>query len=1008
MLQGTTIHLPAGLGINEGVRAEHVEPGSANLAQVNVRQTAKGALYKRFGFSAQTLNRLDGTTRSQGNRLVADGTRVAVIDGSKLDTYSPEVDVNSTQDRMPECATREIFVPQHSLSGITMDVEYANGLFCVATSGNGLYASLVDATTGAIVRGPDQVSSSHSWSQIVSFGDRYFVAFVAVVGTTTITAYIIDTNTASSINTGWSTLATVTSALSGLLVSACSLTDRVAVVWATASGTNRANVATYNASGVVETATINTSSTTPSVVVVDGSIADTLWVAWNEGTACKLVGLDADSLASTLATAATVITATTGVRIITLAPGTTGAGRYVVSDSATAVQSHVRSWTTSAGAVSASGSQVTIYNASPSSRLFYQGGRFYSTVMTGNSAGTLLGNTQANCILVDWSEDVTYLRPVANIAPGLVSIPNITSKSVTGPTSGKRYFATSISRGTAAAGAGLNNEQISTSALVEFDFTSRARWLSVDHSGSTYMGGGTLVYFDGTRVQEAGFLVRPTAPTTSVAGSGLSLTNGRQYVCIYEDVDANGNWIVSGISDPSASTGPVVDDTVTVTTRPLTVSYRAAGPGARVAFYATLDSNSNEPPYYRLGATVNSTGSATVTFADTVSDATLAASAKLYSPNLPSAVGASLDRRAPPGLLHLVSYNGMLVGSRGPDLWWSGQPVRGEATWFSPIFQVPVEGGGDITGLAVLDGSVVIFKRREIHMVSGEPPADNATTGGLGLPRRLSVDVGCIEPNSIVVTALGIFFQSERGIELLTRAQSVEWIGEPVQETVTSFPVCTAATLNPYDSIVYFEMATGESAGLVTGTGRTLVYDLTLRAWVSTDRRKNQAGTADTPAQSAAMVWTGSAWRYAWLGTDGRVYVENRSSYLDPGSVWVTAQYETPWVKLGLQQEHLAWTALLLAEQGSASGITVEIAYDFAAYSGANDKVYAEAAALSKRQFELRTKTHGHSVKFRVKDTAPVTLGTGEGFAFVGMSVDIAPKKGSTKGTPRLDPEMRR
>ena len=102
------------------------------------------------------------------------------------------------------------------------------------------------------------------------------------------------------------------------------------------------------------------------------------------------------------------------------------------------------------------------------------------------------------------------------------------------------------------------------------------------------------------------FLVRPITPTTSAGGTGI--TGSYQYVAIYEDVDASGNWVVSGISLPSERR-TVTDKTITVTTTPCPISMRcdkriSAGSNrstVRVAWYRTADGG--EPPYYRLGVT---------------------------------------------------------------------------------------------------------------------------------------------------------------------------------------------------------------------------------------------------------------------------------------------------------------------------------------------------------------------------------------------------------------------
>lgn len=314
---------------------------------------------------------------------------------------------------------------------------------------------------------------------------------------------------------------------------------------------------------------------------------------------------------------------------------------------------------------------------------------------------------------------------------------------------------------------------------------------------------------------------------------------------------------------------------------------------------------------------------------------------------------------------------------------------------------------GKITALAAQDGTLFVFKRRAIYAVAGEPYSDNASSGGFSAPRKLAVDIGCIEPRSILVTSLGIFFQSERGIELLTRSQSVQWIGERIKDTVNAFPVVTGVTLENTANSIYFELAASESASVVGGSGRTAIFDMTMGAWVSFDRRASASGTADTPAQSGALVWSGSAWRYAWLGTNGTVYVENHSSYLDANSGWVTMRWETPWVKLGLQQAQRIWTAMLLVGTGTSAGLLVERAADYADYQIVDQVPISEDVTAQGVQFDVLPNGLGTAMKFRISDSAPRTPGTGAGFVFVGLSFDITPQQGPSKGTSRLSPATR-
>lgn len=1023
-LQSHAVHSPAGLGIDEATREELVEFGTANLAAENVRQDARGDMSKRPGFALMSDTTLGGGSQNGGGfGVFTDGTTPTRI-VKDLGRYRAEAyDAVSGQwarllGALPECTQRIIDLPSPNNTATVQDIATANGYIAIswytlAASGTVTsFAALVNATTGAVVSPPTVVGSATALTAPLLVAVGSFFILLRQDAAANMKAWYLNTTNGAGIVAGWvamTDLATDVKFVGGVSPFAVlslphATLARAAVAYVNNSGgASLVTVKTFTQAGVLETQAINTSSVAPEAVDLAGTATGTLWVGWNEATAVKVRGLSPLAITTTaLASTATIVTAVTGVTdIALLAHSITGTGRMIVNSSSTTMQVHMRRFATTAGAAVTSGSQWTVYAARTAGKPWQVGDYDICYVpITGADSS----NEQKNVVVVDWTDaGNTFFRPVACPAPGLSTAPAYPNpKGAAVAVGDKVYFPLSVARSSVAQG----------SALVELDYANTRRFRTCAWGNSVYMGGGVSYCLDGVRAAECGFLFRPTTPTTTTGGAGISATTGWRYLAVYEEVDGDGNWNQSGLSNPSASTGAVVNKTVTVSTTTLTTSGRilaagASSAGTRVAWYRTLDGG--VAPYYRLGTTLNDTAAATVTFADTTSDATLAANAKLYSQ--PGVIGTAQDKRPPPGLVSLVAFNGMLVGASGSDVWSSGQPVSGEGAWFNPIFQTPVPGDGDITALAVMDGTLFAFKRREVYAISGEPPSDNAASGGLGTPRRLAVDVGCIEARSTCTTAFGIFFQSARGIEILTRAQSVEWIGEAVQDTLASYPVVTSATVDPVSSTVRVECAAAESSGLVSGNGRSLVYDLSLKTWVSIDRRVATNGffsTSDAPSQAAAMLYVSGSWRYAWLSAAGFVHYESASTWLDADGSFVTSRYETANAKHGLQQEQRIWSGKILFERHSAAGLKVEVAYDYAAYSAANDKVWTEAETLGQRQLEWRPKSRGQAMKFRVSDTAPAVLGTGRGFTFIGTSLDMAPKQGSTTGTVRLDPSLRK
>ncbi len=717
---------------------------------------------------------------------------------------------------------------------------------------------------------------------------------------------------------------------------------------------------------------------------------------WSEATVIRARGVSPFTITTDLATKATVGSATTiAINTYVAAASTAGKARYWFNDTTPSVQAYMRGIQTTAGAAATDGAQVLVPGLQMIRRPFSTGGRYYSAFRDVDTPD------QQNFVVCDWTADTGGIRPVANPAPGISTI------GIGGGILESRYgkFVAGTTATTFLVGLGLKRSAIADgTALAEISFADPNRWQTAAHGNSTALAGGVPSQFDGVRVAEIGFLHRPATPFTQVYGTGITAATGWRYIAVFEETDSDGNWHVSGLSNPSVSTGAVANKTVGVQTWPLAMTSRLAASGAesrgvRVAWYRTLDGG--VAPYYRLGATVNDATTHFATWIDLTTDATLALASKLYSQ--PGVLNTNQDHRPPPSFGCIVSYNGMLVGASGSSVWSSGQDVVGEGTWFSPIWQVPVPGDGDITAMFAQDGTLFVCKRRDVYAMNGEPPADNATSGGMGFPRRLSVDVGAISPVTCA-TAMGTFYQSDRGIELMTRSQSVEWIGEGIQDTLAAYPIVTSMTLDPRSCTVLIELAASTSGGLAGGSGRTLVYDLSLRGWISTDRRTSSAGVADVPSQSACMVYTGTAWRYAWLGTNGVSYTE-AATYLD-ATYWIAKRAVSGWVKAaGLQGTQHVNKALLLAKNHTAHDVSMSFAYNYSpTYQTARlytaTQIGVLTALIPNVQLEhgMHDDARCESVRIQLVDATPSTgepVGTGQAGTWVALAFEAVPQQGA-------------
>lgn len=97
------------------------------------------------------------------------------------------------------------------------------------------------------------------------------------------------------------------------------------------------------------------------------------------------------------------------------------------------------------------------------------------------------------------------------------------------------------------------------------------------------------------------------------------------------------------------------------------------------------------------------------------------------------------------------------------------------------IFDISEGDGGDITGIYPTKNALVVFKRRGIYLIKGDP------SNGFYC-QTLTRDMGCIAANSIAeVPGVGLVFLSETGIYVLEGA--LENTGSPTGITELSVPI---------------------------------------------------------------------------------------------------------------------------------------------------------------------------------------------------------------------------
>ena len=438
-----------------------------------------------------------------------------------------------------------------------------------------------------------------------------------------------------------------------------------------------------------------------------------------------------------------------------------------------------------------------------------------------------------------------------------------------------------------------------------FPSPSPAKILTLGTS-ATVTCGNTYAY-DGAVLVEEGFWEFPDGITAAPVGSGGALSAGLYtYQVTYEWVDSAGNTHYSAPSFPvQVTTG--ASDSVT-----LNIPYTALTLRTDATVNIYRSAHDSIAPLYHVASTPNlQDGTATWTYTDTASDASIAGQRLLYAPADGS---GELENDPPPPFKLLTATKTRLFGVAEDDpyaLWYSKPLLPGRPAEWSALQVIRIEtDGGAVTALGALDAQCVLFKASRVYYLPGDGP--NAA----GLPTNafpqtltlISTTSGCNNPASVLNTHEGVFFQSSVGMQVLTRSLTTDLtFGLPVQPLVQSLNLTGALVVASQNQLRW-----------VSSSGTALVYDYVLQRW-STYTNYDAVGY---------VLWQNVT--PARLRSTGEVYLEDTTVFTDNANP-VTMTLETSWLKPAAMAQGYAavWYGEILGDYISTHKLQVEIAYDY-------------------------------------------------------------------------------
>lgn len=435
--------------------------------------------------------------------------------------------------------------------------------------------------------------------------------------------------------------------------------------------------------------------------------------------------------------------------------------------------------------------------------------------------------------------------------------------------------------------------------------------VSTETGGALNLSGGYLNSYDGYQIVENGFHVFPEEMSIVVGSGGAGLQAQTYfYSATYEWSDNQGNLWRSAPSIPSGpfviGTGDQLSAIVNVPT--LRLTNKTQNP-VKIVLYRW---STAQQIYYQVTSIQvpipNNKTIDSIAYNDSASDASILGNNILYTN------GGVVENIGAPACVTSTIFDSRLWLIDAEDrnlLWFSKQVIEATPVEMSDLFTifVPPSSGaqgptGPMTCLAPMDDKLIIFKKNAIYFLNGVGPDNTGANNQYSQPVFITGTIGCENQNSIVMTPNGLMFQSDKGIWLLGRDLSTQYIGKDV-EAYNSNIVLSSLTV-PATNQVRFTL----------NSGMTLMYDYFVNQW----------GTFFGIPGVSSTIYKGL---HSFINSQGQALQETPGLYVD-GSNPVLMSFTTGWLNLaGLQGYQRIYRMYILGNYQSPHTLNVGIAYDY-------------------------------------------------------------------------------
>lgn len=442
-------------------------------------------------------------------------------------------------------------------------------------------------------------------------------------------------------------------------------------------------------------------------------------------------------------------------------------------------------------------------------------------------------------------------------------------------------------------------------------FAFGSQGLSVSEAGKNLnLTGGIGWAYDGNIVNENGFNVWPDYVSATNSASVGSITVQQYfYQVTYEWTDNQGNWFRSAPSIPvnvNVSSGTGTVNVIRVPT--LRLTYKTSNP-VKIVIYRWSQS---QQTYYQTTSIdqplLNDPSVDSVSFTDRNSDQAILGNNILYT------TGGVLENIGAPPSTAVTLFDSRMwaIDAENDDLLWYSKTI---------LDQTPVEMSDQLTRyvtpnasaqgptgpmrcIAPMDDKLIIFKRNALYYINGTGPDSTGASSQYSEPIFITSTVGSENQNSIVLIPQGLMFQSDKGIWLLGRDLSTNYVGKDVEDFNSA--TVLSATAIPGTNQVRFTL----------DNGIVLLYDYFVGQWGTFS---GISGISSTLYQNL----------HTYIDEYGRAFQENPGSYLD-GTNPVLMSWRSGWLSLaGLQGYQRAYSMYMLGVYKSPHVLRAGVAYDY-------------------------------------------------------------------------------